>query len=342
MRSRGVVVDDAPGHHRAEPLADVALVESRRVGDLLARRRRQLGQRVEQAGAVADARHERDRCGVQCVEHAFRERLRLLPHPAVESPCGPPESTSRLRLVKLSIVRLNSNTWVPEWALGPRPRKDALFEAIAVMGKAFASPRRLELLDLLAQGPRTVDELARASEQSTANTSQHLQALHAAGWSRARAKARACATRWPATRCWRCGSALRDASAARLAEVERAARDYLGDEVEAIGRDELSPACAGATWCSSTCAPPRSSRPDTSRGRARSRSTSSSSGWPSCPRTRGGRLLPRPVLRLRPRSGAAPATRPAERPGAWRTGGRNRSLPRARPAPRPSRGGELA
>src|SRR5215207_11740958 len=62
-----------------------------------------------------------------------------------------------------------------------RQTKDALFEAIAVMCKAFASPRRLELLDLLAQAPRTVDELARASEQSTANTSQHLQALHAAG-----------------------------------------------------------------------------------------------------------------------------------------------------------------
>ena len=54
-------------------------------------------------------------------------------------------------------------------------------EAIAVMGKAFASPVRLELLDLLAQAPRSVDDLARASGQSTANTSQHLQALHAAG-----------------------------------------------------------------------------------------------------------------------------------------------------------------
>src|ERR671912_1309716 len=66
--------------------------------------------------------------------------------------------------------------------MSPAPRsKDALFEAIAVMGKAFASPRRLELVDLLAQGPRSVDQLARASEQSTANASQHLQALHAAG-----------------------------------------------------------------------------------------------------------------------------------------------------------------
>src|SRR6266487_5442281 len=60
-------------------------------------------------------------------------------------------------------------------------RKTALFESIAVMGKAFASPRRLELLDLLAQGPRTVDQLAKASKQSVANTSQHLQGLHAAG-----------------------------------------------------------------------------------------------------------------------------------------------------------------
>src|SRR3982751_2604092 len=65
--------------------------------------------------------------------------------------------------------------------MGSRREKDAVFEAIALMGKAFASPRRLELLDLLAQAPRTVDELARASGQSTANTSQHLQALHAAG-----------------------------------------------------------------------------------------------------------------------------------------------------------------
>ena len=51
-----------------------------------------------------------------------------------------------------------------------RTQKGALFEAIAVMGKAFASPVRLELLDLLAQAPRTVDDLARASGQSTANT----------------------------------------------------------------------------------------------------------------------------------------------------------------------------
>ena len=118
-------------------------------------------------------------------------------------------------------------------------RKSALFEAIAVMGKAFASATRLELLDLLAQGPRTVEELARASGQSTANTSQHLQALHAAGMvTRARegTRVRYAIAGDRALRLW---LALRDSSVAQLAEVERAARDYLGEDVETIGRDEL-------------------------------------------------------------------------------------------------------
>jgi rhodanese-related sulfurtransferase/DNA-binding HxlR family transcriptional regulator len=118
-------------------------------------------------------------------------------------------------------------------------RKDSLFEAIALMGKAFASPRRLELIDLLAQGSRSVDELANASEQSSANTSQHLQALHAAGLVTRRRdglRVRYALAGDDVLALW---LALREASATRLAEVQRAAREYLGDEVEAIGRDEL-------------------------------------------------------------------------------------------------------
>src|SRR3954468_24748272 len=120
-----------------------------------------------------------------------------------------------------------------------RRQKDTLFEAIALMGKAFASPVRLELLDLLAQAPRTVEELARASGQSTANTSQHLQALRAAGMvTRARegTRVRYALAGDEALRLW---LALRDASVSQLAEVERAAREYLGEEVDTIGRDEL-------------------------------------------------------------------------------------------------------
>jgi rhodanese-related sulfurtransferase len=117
--------------------------------------------------------------------------------------------------------------------------KTALFEAIAVMGKAFSSPVRLELLDLLAQAPRTVEQLARTSGQSTANVSQHLQALHAAGMvsrTRAGTSVRYTVAGDEALALW---LMLRDASLARLAEVERAARDYLGADVETIGRAGL-------------------------------------------------------------------------------------------------------
>ena len=114
-----------------------------------------------------------------------------------------------------------------------------MFEAIAMMGKAFASPVRLELLDLLAQAPRTVEQLAHASQQSTANTSQHLQALHAAGMvarERDGTRVRYAIAGDDALRLW---LMLRDSSVAQLAEVERAARDYLGPAVETIDRGEL-------------------------------------------------------------------------------------------------------
>ncbi|MEN3280224.1 MAG: hypothetical protein V7607_1364 [Solirubrobacteraceae bacterium] len=107
------------------------------------------------------------------------------------------------------------------------------------MGKALASPVRLELLDLLAQAPRSVDDLAHASDQSTANVSQHLQALHAAGLvirERDGTRVRYELAGDETLKLW---LALREASALRLAEVERAAREYLGGDVEAIGREEL-------------------------------------------------------------------------------------------------------
>src|SRR3954464_799354 len=123
--------------------------------------------------------------------------------------------------------------------MGSCREKDAVFEAIALMGKAFASPRRLELLDLLAQAPRTVDELARASGQSTANTSQHLQALHAAGMVTRRREGTSVRYALAGDEVLALWRALRHAPRARRAEVERAARESLGDDVEAIGRYEL-------------------------------------------------------------------------------------------------------
>jgi rhodanese-related sulfurtransferase len=121
----------------------------------------------------------------------------------------------------------------------PAEAKEALFEAIAAMGKAFASPRRLEILDLLAQAPRTVEELARATGQSSANTSQHLQALHAAGMVSRTREGTSIRYDLAGDEVLALWLALRDVAVARLAEAERAAREYLGDDVDAIDIEEL-------------------------------------------------------------------------------------------------------
>ena len=120
-----------------------------------------------------------------------------------------------------------------------RGQKAAVFEAIAVMGKALASPRRLELLELLAQAPRTVDDLAALSGQSIANTSQHLQALHGAGLVDRERDGNRVRYELAGERALSVWLTLRDASTAQLAGVERAARKYLGEEVEGIDREEL-------------------------------------------------------------------------------------------------------
>lgn len=65
--------------------------------------------------------------------------------------------------------------------MGDRAAKTALLAEFAAVGKALANPGRLELLDLLAQGPRSVDELAGASEMRVSTCSAHLQSLRESG-----------------------------------------------------------------------------------------------------------------------------------------------------------------
>lgn len=119
-------------------------------------------------------------------------------------------------------------------------QKRQLFDALAIAGSALGSARRLEMLDLLAQGSRTVEELAQAVDQSVANTSQHLQILHAAGLlkrTREGTRVRYALAGDDVMALW---VALRDVAANRVAEVDRASREYLGEDVEAISRDELA------------------------------------------------------------------------------------------------------
>ena len=65
-------------------------------------------------------------------------------------------------------------------SISDRQFKNAIFENLARVGKALGSPKRLELLDVLAQGPRTVEVLADQASMTVANTSRHLRLLHAA------------------------------------------------------------------------------------------------------------------------------------------------------------------
>ncbi|HEU5160676.1 MAG TPA: metalloregulator ArsR/SmtB family transcription factor [Streptosporangiaceae bacterium] len=110
------------------------------------------------------------------------------------------------------------------------------------MGKALASPVRLELLDLLAQGERSVEELAAAAGMRLGNTSAQLRILAAAGLLVSRRSGARVFYRQADEQVGGFVEQLKDLAHARLAEAERAARDYLGDvaALEPIAHDELA------------------------------------------------------------------------------------------------------
>jgi rhodanese-related sulfurtransferase len=119
--------------------------------------------------------------------------------------------------------------------------KQRIYEQFARVGKALASPSRLELLDLLGQGERSVDALARACELSVANASQHLQALYAARLVDSRREGQRVLYRLADPTVAALWQSLRATAQKQLAEVDAVAREYLEgrDEFEPIGRDEL-------------------------------------------------------------------------------------------------------
>jgi rhodanese-related sulfurtransferase len=114
-----------------------------------------------------------------------------------------------------------------------------LFDRVADVGRALASGPRLAMLDLLAQGERSVEELADAAGLSVANASRHLQILRRAGLVRTRRDGPRVHYRPAGDDVVALWLSLRSVAAERIGEVERSARDYLGEEVEAIGRAEL-------------------------------------------------------------------------------------------------------
>lgn len=119
--------------------------------------------------------------------------------------------------------------------------KRDLFAQFARVGKALASGNRLELLEFVAQGARSVDELAKMTGLSVANTSQHLQELRQAGLVTARKEGLRVYYELAGDDVTRLMDALRKVAEARVAEVERLVNTYLRtrDELEPIPAAEL-------------------------------------------------------------------------------------------------------
>lgn len=118
--------------------------------------------------------------------------------------------------------------------------KDALFEQFARVGKALASPKRLEMLDVLAQSERNVESLARATALKVTTASAHLQALRQGGLVRSRKEGARIYYRLASDEVARLYATVRDVAIEQLAESERAARAFVGDDgMEPITRDAL-------------------------------------------------------------------------------------------------------
>ena len=119
--------------------------------------------------------------------------------------------------------------------------KARLFGQFAQIGRALAGARRLELLELLAQGERGVEELARASGMSVANTSQHLQVLRQARLVEARKEGLHVRYRLADEKVFALWQALRDLGRERLAELDRLAAEFFQErhEFEPVTMAEL-------------------------------------------------------------------------------------------------------
>src|SRR5437763_16456940 len=126
-------------------------------------------------------------------------------------------------------------------SMGDRAAKDAWFEGFAEVAKALASGRRAEIVDVLAQGERPVEEIADEIGQSVANTSHHLRAMARAGLLMTRRDGTRIFYRLASERVAELWSALRDVAADHVAGLERLAHAYLGerDGVDVIDRKEL-------------------------------------------------------------------------------------------------------
>jgi rhodanese-related sulfurtransferase/predicted transcriptional regulator len=133
--------------------------------------------------------------------------------------------------------------------MGQRAFKEQMYAQFARLGKALASPARLELLDLLAQGERPVEALALEAALSVANASAHLRVLHQARLVERRKEGLRVYYRLADPAVYRLWSALRQVGERQLAEIDRLVATYLTERetLEALSRDELRQRLAEGT-----------------------------------------------------------------------------------------------
>jgi rhodanese-related sulfurtransferase len=122
-----------------------------------------------------------------------------------------------------------------------RQFKDQLYEQFARIGKALSNPHRLELVELLAQGERTVEDLASEANLPIANASQHLQVLRASQLVDVRRDGLYAYYRLSDERVFRVWQALRDLGELQLAEVGRLVESFLQDRspLQSISAEDL-------------------------------------------------------------------------------------------------------
>ena len=126
--------------------------------------------------------------------------------------------------------------------MGDRAAKEALFDGFAEVAKALGSGRRAEIIDVLAQGERHVEDLAHEIGQSVANTSFHLRSLAGAGLVVTRRERTRIYYRLASERVGELWAALREVAGAHLEQLDDLAAAYLGDrdQLEQISREELA------------------------------------------------------------------------------------------------------
>ena len=174
-----------------------------------------------------------------------------------------------------------------------RQFKDAIYEQLARIGKSLGSGPRLEILDILCQGPRTVEALAKQVGQSVANTSHHLQVLRRARLVDAEKEGVHVTYRLADEEVCAFFRALRGLAESRLLEIEQVTRDFLQarGSLEPVDRDALvARVRSGAVNAAarSSTNPPATRRPPRTRIPAGRRSSSRRTARQQLPKPRAG------------------------------------------------------